>query len=91
MNKVFVVVEIYTFESATDYKISVYSDRDKAAGDFQNKVEREKKDSWIATTPKDKLIETYSNENGKLEYNAYRDGRASEYETTIIVLEKEVW
>lgn len=91
MNKVFVVVELYTFEFATDYRISIYSDKDKAIGDFQNKVVREKKDSWITTTPKDNLIETYTNENGKLEYNAYRDGEAAEYETTIIVLEKEVW
>lgn len=91
MNKVFVVVEIYTFEFATDYRISIYSDKDKAIGDFQNKVNREKKDSWITTTPEDKLIETYTNENGKLEYNAYRDGEAAEYETTIVVLEKEVW
>lgn len=91
MNKVFVVVEIYTFEFATDYRISIYSDKDKAIGDFQNKVKREKTDSWITTTPEDKLIETYSNENGKLEYNAYRDGEAAEYETTILVMEKEVW
>lgn len=91
MNKVFVVVELYTFEFATDYRISIYSDKDKAIGDFQNKVNREKKDSWITTTPKDKLIETYTNENGKLEYNAYRDGEAAEYETTILVMEKEVW
>lgn len=91
MNKVFVVVELYTFEFATDYRISIYSDKDKAIGDFQNKVAREKKDSWITTTPEDKLIETYTNENGKLEYNAYRDGEATEYETTILVMEKEVW
>lgn len=91
MNKVFVVVELYTFEFATDYRISIYSDKDKAIGDFQNKVNREKKDSWITTTPEDKLIETYTNENGKLEYNAYRDGEAAEYETTILVMEKEVW
>lgn len=91
MKKVFVLVELYTFQFATDYRISIYSDRDKAAGAFNDRVKREKEDSWITTTPKDSLVESYSNENGKLEYDAYRDGEAAEYETTIVVLEKEVW
>jgi len=91
MKKVYVLIELYTFEFATDYRVSVYADRDKAAEAFHDKVKREKEDSWIATTPEDELVVNYSNENGKLEYDAYQDGNAAEYETTIVVLEKEVW
>lgn len=86
---VYVLVELYTFEFATDYRVSIYADRDKAVGAFNDRVKREKEDSWIATTPDDMLIEDYDND--KLEYDAYQDGNAAEYETTIVVLEKEVW
>lgn len=89
MNKVFVLVELYTFDFAVDYRISVYADRDKATEAFHDKVKEEKEDSWIATTPEDMLIEDYDED--RLKYDAYEDGNAAEYETTIVVLEKEVW
>ena len=89
MNIVYVLVELYTFEFATDYRVSLYSNRDKAAEAFYYKVKREKEDSWIASTPEGVLIENYDED--RLEYDAYEDGNAAEFETTIVVLEKEVF
>ena len=40
MNKVFVVVEIYTFEFATDYRISIYSDKE-SSGNNADKTGRD--------------------------------------------------
>lgn len=88
-NKVYIVIELYTFEFATDYRVSVYHNKEKAAGHFHDRVNREKTDSWIKNIPEDKLVESYSEE--RLEYDAYEDGNAAEYETTIVVEEKEVW
>lgn len=85
MKKVFVVIELYTFEYATDYKVSVYGDSEKAYSHFKSVVEREKKDSWIATESNVVVNEDL------LSYDAYVDGYAAEFETTIKVEEKEIW
>lgn len=85
MEKVYIVLEQYTFESVTDTRVSVYGTEEKALGAFEQRVEREKKDSWINELSD--IIE----ESDKKTYNAYVDGRASEYETFIAVQEKEIW
>lgn len=89
MKKIYIVLEVYTFESATDTRVSAYEDKEKAYSAFRSKVEREKKDSWIGEFDEEKLYETYDEQNG--EYDCYVDGRASEFETTICVEETEVW
>ena len=88
MNKVFVLVELYTFEFATEYKVTVYADREKAKVYFNHIVRREKEDSWINSISEDKLCEYYDEE--RLSYDAYEDGNAAEYNTTICVIEKEI-
>ena len=85
MNKVYIVLEQYTFESVTDTRVSVYGTEENALGAFEQRVEREKKDSWINELSG--IIE----ESDEKTYNAYVDGRASEYETFIAVQEKEIW
>lgn len=88
MDKVYVVVELYTFESATDYRITTYAEKNRAYADFRNKVKRELTDSWIKSRRKDELVMEYNTE--KMEFDCYIDGMASEFETTICVLEKEI-
>ena len=89
MKKVYIVLEVYTFECATDTRVSAYEDKEKAYDAFRSRVAREKKDSWIGEFDEEDLCETYDELNG--EYDCYVDGRASEFETTICVEETEVW
>ena len=85
--KVYLVVEQYTFECVTETKVSVYSTKEKALADLTYKVEREKADSWINEL---KHVNEEWNDD-MTSYNAWLDGRAAEYETVISVQEKEVW
>ena len=88
MKKIYIVLEVYTFECATDTRVSAYEDKEKAYSAFRSKVEREKKDSWIGEFDEEELCETYDEQNG--EYDCYVDDRANEFETTICVEETEV-
>jgi len=88
MKKIYIVLEVYTFNYDTDTRVSAYEDKEKAYDAFRSKVEREKKDSWIKNFDEEDLYETYDEQNG--EYDCYVDGRASEFETNICVEETEV-
>ena len=88
MKKIYIVLEVYTFEFATDTRVSAYEDKEKAYSAFRSKVERVKKDSWIGEFDEEELCETYDEQNG--EYDCYVDDRANEFETTICVEETEV-
>ena len=85
MEKVFIVVEQYTFEYAHDTRVSVYKDKAKALDAMKFIVNRERTDTWIATES-DVVI----NEDEE-SFNAYVDGYAGNYETYIAVQEKEIW
>ena len=85
--KVYIVVEKYTFESVTETEVNIYDTKEKALADLSYKVEREKADSWINEL---KHVNEEWNDD-MTSYNAWLDGRASEYETVISVQEKEVW
>lgn len=85
MEKVFIVVEQYTFEFGNNTKVSVYKDKEKALGAMKFIVNRERTDTWIATES-DVVINEDENT-----FNAYVDGNAGEYETYIAVQEKEIW
>lgn len=84
MNKVYILIEQYTFEMSIDTRTTVYANRDKAIEAMKAIVEREKADTWIATK-KNVVIrdeETF--------FDAYVDGYAIDYETLIMVQEKEI-
>ena len=85
MEKIYAVVENYHFDFDNETKTSLYSTKEKAISHFNSIVEREKKDSWIAT--KRNVIE----ESREGYYDAYVEGWASEFETEISIEEKEVW
>lgn len=85
MEKVFIVFEQYTFEFTHDTRVSVYKNKERAIGAFNMIVNREKKDSWIAT--KKDVVSNQSEDS----FNAYVDGESGEYETYIAVQEKEIW
>lgn len=87
MGKVYIVLEQYTFECVTDARVSVYETEEKALNAFKLIVERNKKDTWIGEINPKNLIEMMDENT----YNAYSDGRASEFETFIAVQEKEIW
>lgn len=85
MEKVFIVIEQYTFEFAHDTRVSAYKDKEKAKGAFNMIVKRERTDTWIATESDVVINEDEDS------FNAYVDGNAGEYETYIAVQEKEIW
>jgi hypothetical protein len=85
MEKVFVVIENYTFEKKHDTKVSVYKDKKRALGAFKFIVERERKDTWVATKRK------VSIEENEGYFHAFVEGQASAFETYVKVEEKEVW
>jgi len=89
MKKIYIVLEVYTFNYATDTRVSAYENKEKAYDAFRSKVEREKKDSWIGEFDEEELCETYNEQNG--EYDCYVVDRERVFETTICVEETEVW
>lgn len=85
MEKVYAVVENYHFDYDNEVKTTLYSTKEKALAHFNMIIEREKKDSWIAT--KRNVVE----ERGEDYYDAYVEGWAAEYETEISIKEEEVY
>ena len=84
MNKVYILIEQYTFEKSIDTRVTVYADKDKAIESMKAIVEREKTDTWIATE-KNVVIR-----NEEMFFDAYVDGYATDFETLIMVQEKEI-
>ena len=88
MDKVYIVKEQYTFESTTESRVTIFSTIEKARRKFNEVVEQERKNSWIAELS-DVVEDECDFEGG--DYYAYLDGRASEYSTDIVIQEKEVF
>ena len=87
MEKIYLVIEHYTFEGQfDDIKVTPYKSKESAIKHFQNQVHREKVDSWIATEKN--VVEEFNDEF----YGAYTDGYAMEYSysTSIYIEESEV-
>lgn len=84
--KVYAVKEQYTFESVTESRVTLYDSKEKALAKFKAVVEEEKKNSWINELS-DVIIET----DTEGDFFAYVDGRGCEYQTDIVVEEKEVY
>ena len=85
MKNVYVVIEHYVYESASEIIVNVYANKELAKSAFKEVVEREKERSWI--NQREYITEEESEEY----YKAYMDGRACEYETTIEIQEKLIW
>lgn len=81
MEKVYILVENYTYDFDKELNINVYDSKKKAAEQFEAAVERERRDTWIATKPN---VKQHYNKSA-LSYNAYVDGCAAEFETEIYV------
>ena len=91
MEKVYLVVEHYLFEGQlNEIKTTHYKTKESAIKHFQNQVKREKEDSWIAT--KRNVIEELTEKPDKnyYYYEAYIDGYACEFSTTIYIKESDV-
>jgi len=85
MEKIYLVVEHYVFEGQIDdIKTTAYKSKESAVSHFNNQVHREKVDSWIAT--KKNVIENIADNY----YEAFVNGYAMEYCTTIYVKELEI-
>lgn len=85
MKNVYIVIEHYVYESVSEIIVNVYDNKELAKSAFKEVVEREKERSWI--NQREYITEEESEEY----YNAYMDGRACEYETTIVIQEKLIW
>lgn len=86
MKNVYIVIEHYVYKSASEIIVNVYDNKVLAKSAFKVVVEREKERSWI-----NKLREYVIEDDTEEYYNAYMDGRACEYETTIEIQEKLIW
>jgi hypothetical protein len=86
---VYIVIENYTFDYFHDTRVSVYKDKEDAMKAFNMIVNREKKDSWIATKSNVVINDEDNIEDNA--FNAYVEDNAEEFETYIVVQEKEVW
>lgn len=83
MENVYAVIERYNYDFANTLFIKLFAKKSDAEKDFKAKVKRERKNSWISR--KNNVVEDFSKEN--LYYDAYVDGCASEYETSIYIKE----
>ena len=87
MEKVYLLIALYTFESATETEVEVFGTREKALARFREVLTNEKQDSWLNELD-GVHIDTEDYERGK--FDAWVDGRASEFMTTIYIKEEEV-
>ena len=84
MKNVYIVIEHYVYQDCFEIIVNVYDNKELAKSAFKEVVEREKEYSWIKN-------EYVTEEESEESYNAYMNGRACEYETTIVIQEKIIW
>ena len=85
--KVYLVIENYHYDFQSNVYVTVFDSYEKAKNAFNNFVDREKTNSWISRK--------YNNINVIVEeendsFIAYVDGCASEFETSINIIGKDV-
>ena len=85
MNKIYLVIQKYTYEYNTNVFVDVYDTKEKAQSALEYIADRETLKSWIC---RKNDVQVERNENL---FDAWVDGNASEFQTTISVQEKEIW
>lgn len=86
-NKVYVLIEAYTYDFENDIRTSVFLSEDDAYKALEEIKERELEESWISRF-NDEDLEI--GEDSYDSFDIYLEGRASEFETHLWVAEKEV-
>ena len=92
MEKIYLVVEHYIFEGVVDeIKQTAYKSKESAIKHFHNQVHREETDSWVGEMEDviTHLTEIDNDDYMSYYWEAYEDGYAMEYSSTIYIKEIE--
>lgn len=86
-DKVYILIEDYTYDYETEQRVSVFADKQEAYNKLAEIKEMEIQQSWISRYD-DEDLEVGSDDYDY--FDIYLDGYASQYETSLRVVEKEI-
>jgi len=92
MEKVFVLVAKFTYDYDEEIIAKVYSTMEKARKAMEDIIKEEKEDSWLNKYVNEdgEFDEDIVVDKGKNSIDIYVDGSASQWDTHLCIMEKEV-